>query len=417
MADQRIDATRGRLEQAHEHWHRALDSYPDVDSFVASVNALIPLLRSVTFVLQKGLAKVEGFDAWYEEQRDRMRADDVMRWLVEARNHIEKVGDLELRSTARAKVLADWRGSPGHEFDVPPQLSPSDIAVWLAAKSVPEALKEEGVLLVERRWVTASLPDQELLDACAHAYAVLNEIVGDAEHRFGGRSAPAKGTRLACMVVGSEARSAVLHLASGDLMAVERNPHRPTEADYARVEEKYGQVIRDLGKREDALEGRVSWQHRFARGMFLLDKRHRTIAFLFREGRPAGMVGMDAEDQQEKYVLMEALSKELLSTGADEVIITTEVWMAPLLPEGHPEAGLRPGQRTDRIEELATYGMDRAGHVCAFSSEISRDADEVRLADAEPSELQPQTLLPAWRAWHGDGVPPPWAAEGESTSG
>jgi hypothetical protein len=37
-----------------------------------------------------------------------MKSDPLMRWLVEARNRIEKQGDLKTYSSARVSVLAGW---------------------------------------------------------------------------------------------------------------------------------------------------------------------------------------------------------------------------------------------------------------------------------------------------------------------
>ena len=97
---------RRRLEQAHELWHRALDSYPQVDDFCLAVNNLLQTLRTVTWVLKKSLRHHDGFDAWYVARQREMSDDAVMRWAVEARNHIEKEGDLDLQSTARVSIVA-----------------------------------------------------------------------------------------------------------------------------------------------------------------------------------------------------------------------------------------------------------------------------------------------------------------------
>lgn len=160
-------AARRRLDQSHQLWHRALASYPEVDAFCLEVNSLIPALRSVTWLLQKDLKHRDGFEAWYVERQDAMRADPVLRWLVDARNRIEKQGDLELRSTARVSVIASWLPAPYDDFDMPPLLPPAAIAFILAARGIPDEIRDEGILKVERRWVSGGLPDLELLDGCA----------------------------------------------------------------------------------------------------------------------------------------------------------------------------------------------------------------------------------------------------------
>jgi hypothetical protein len=55
-------------------------------------------------VLQKEHVAVPDFEPCYAGWQERMKADPVMRWLVDARNQIVKRGDLETRSTARALI-------------------------------------------------------------------------------------------------------------------------------------------------------------------------------------------------------------------------------------------------------------------------------------------------------------------------
>ncbi len=203
MTDQALPARR-RLDQALKLWRRALDVYPDADEFCIGINSLIQALRSVTWVLQKDLKHREGFVAWYATWQDRMREDAVLRWLVDARNRIEKEGDLELRSTARVTVIASWLPTPYDEFDVPPLLPPHAIATVLAERDIPKELRETGVLKVERRWVSATLPDRELLDACGHVYSFLDALLGEAEEEScAGRRAirgraSSEGRRVGC---------------------------------------------------------------------------------------------------------------------------------------------------------------------------------------------------------------------------
>ncbi len=108
-----------------------------------------------------------------------------MRWLVDARNRIEKQGDLETRSTVRAKVLASYDNPPTAEFDVPPLIRTGAIADYLAARGLPPELRDEGILVVERRWIANDLPDKELLEALAYACGVLSDLIDDAHVHVG----------------------------------------------------------------------------------------------------------------------------------------------------------------------------------------------------------------------------------------
>lgn len=54
--------------------------------------------RSTTFVIQnlKSVVGTAEFDSWYAPHQDRMKADPVMRYFVEARNNLEKQGRLDV---------------------------------------------------------------------------------------------------------------------------------------------------------------------------------------------------------------------------------------------------------------------------------------------------------------------------------
>ena len=94
-----------RLLDAHRLWHQCESNYTSPDGFRVNLNATIEALRNTTFVLQKNKAKIPNFDAWYIKWQDHLRKDQVMRWLVNARNRVVKQGDLDTLSTARVKLL------------------------------------------------------------------------------------------------------------------------------------------------------------------------------------------------------------------------------------------------------------------------------------------------------------------------
>ena len=102
-----LAAVDQRLADAHKLWHQAEAAYFDPDGFRLAVQNAIQSLRSVTFILQNHKAVIPNFTQWYGdyvdetrgkrgEWQNRLRADPLMRWMVEARNKIEKRGDLEL---------------------------------------------------------------------------------------------------------------------------------------------------------------------------------------------------------------------------------------------------------------------------------------------------------------------------------
>ena len=94
-----------RLLEA-DHFARRLCRQPDSARFGYELNAFLSAARSVTFLLQKEMAKVPGFSSWWEEQQSQLRNDRSARFFVELRNFSQKAGRVSLvgrpKSTTRA---------------------------------------------------------------------------------------------------------------------------------------------------------------------------------------------------------------------------------------------------------------------------------------------------------------------------
>jgi hypothetical protein len=406
MAKTTGSPARRRLEQAHHLWHRALDSYALADDFCPAVNSLLQTLRTVTWVLQKSLRHRDGFDAWYADRQREMSDDPLMRWAVEARNHIEKEGDLDLQSTARVSIVASWLAAPYDDFEIQPLIAPEAIAAALLPRNIPDRIRRDGVLAVERRWVTASLPDHELLDACAHVYQVLDGIVSEAESDFGGQakddSTSGRGPRrLDCMVAGRDARTARVNLQTGELLAYERIETRPpTPEAMDKAAARYGPAISAIARPDNSLSSRVRWHHQMGRVMLEHDGHHMLVMFVFRGGRPLATIVLEPEDQQDKYVLMEHVAEDILTYDADEVIVSGETWHAPA-PADEALAWIRPADRADRSEGFVTYGVNREGRCLTLATPFDRVDGKLVLGDIAASDVYPNALLPIRRAWGG----------------
>src|SRR6516165_1337814 len=114
-----LAAVDRRLADAHTLWHEAEAGYFEPDHFRLKVQNAIQALREVTFILQNHKEVIPDFVQWYgdygDEKRgkrgkwhERMHADPLMRWMVEARNKIVKRGDLESHSFVRAEIIASY---------------------------------------------------------------------------------------------------------------------------------------------------------------------------------------------------------------------------------------------------------------------------------------------------------------------
>src|SRR5215208_6335315 len=116
-----LAAVDRRLEDAHQQWHLAEQKYFDPERFRIAIQSAIQTLRTVTFILQKHKKEIPCFEVWYKKWQQRLVADPLMKWMLEARNKIEKEGDLEVHSFVRAEVIASYLNE-GPKIDVAAEL-------------------------------------------------------------------------------------------------------------------------------------------------------------------------------------------------------------------------------------------------------------------------------------------------------
>ena len=156
------------------------ESYFSPDLFRRSTNQFLQTSRTVTFIIQKNKASVPGFDNWYKETVLQPWADDrVMTWAKDARNVVEKEGDLDMQSTLRSSVLSSYLS----ETDMVLETDRHDLLkanierlLKLAAKVLPSDVIDTAVLKVQRKWVANSLPDCELIYALTYAYTQIHRV-------------------------------------------------------------------------------------------------------------------------------------------------------------------------------------------------------------------------------------------------
>jgi hypothetical protein len=137
-------APHRRLLDAHEMWHVVAESYMDPVAFRRSLNALIPELRNISFLVQKLKSSYSRFDDWYTPWQQEVKDNRVMRWVVASRNRVVKEGDLDLMSRMSARHQLDWIAEEEIEFDVPPRTTNAELLNALVQTDRPP----EGLLTV-----------------------------------------------------------------------------------------------------------------------------------------------------------------------------------------------------------------------------------------------------------------------------
>lgn len=415
-----LAAVDRRLQDAHQLWHRAEKSYFDPENFRIAAQNMIQTLRTVTFILQNHKRIIPDFERWYGEWQERMRADALLRWMVDARNRIEKQGDLEASSFVRAEIIASYLDE-GPRIEVPSHLFDGPAALF---RAIPENVLQEhvmkhGTLRIQRRWIENTLPDYELLDALCIAYGRIAELVHDAHRQMDiplpqtvdertGRAfdiAP-MGWRMPCMIGHEDPRQMIVSLADGSILqmtteAIEIDPDEGAKA-VARYPINPVEVMGRDYESEDAI---AAAYFEMVRSVFLRDGYHLPFLFLFRNRKLVQMIPTPVENQQQKYLLMRRLAHEVTKSGADAAIMVYELWLAPhsnLVPYK------QPSELPTRKEGLGLTLVTKAGEPVQFMAIINRDGDSVSLG--ETSIIRGGAAFafaPFYAAW-GRPIPKAW---------
>lgn len=127
-----IAETDDKFTEAHYFIERMMVEYHDPMAFRYNLNAFLQALRNVTFVLQKDLSHRDGFQEWYPERREIMKADPLLRKFVDGRNVVVKQRSLEINSHAVIGFFR-WRILKiGISMDVPTHVSSRHIVENMA---------------------------------------------------------------------------------------------------------------------------------------------------------------------------------------------------------------------------------------------------------------------------------------------
>jgi hypothetical protein len=427
-----LAAVDQRLTDTHRLWHQAEAAYFDPDGFRLAIQNAIQTLRSVTFIVQKHKAIIPDFKNWYGdlatkeqgEWQKRLHADALMRWLVEARNRIEKEGDLEANSFVRAEIIASYL-DVGPRIEIPAKLfqSPRELLRTIPNGAAGEHVHRHGTLRLQRRWVENTLPDYELLDAIAIAFGKLTELVHDAHRQIGlsppqtihgdaGESydLPAMGWRFPCMIAHDLPRTADFSLADGSQIEFEVK-HTTKKVTRAKVEELLRNrgvdvpIKTAMGRKYDNYDDLICGYFEMFRSVFLKDGYHISMLFLFRDMKPIHQMQIVVENPQQKYLLMRQLAHEVTKTGADAALMIGETWMAKAENLRPYE---RPADSPTRKEALHALLVRKIGDPVDCVAMINRDGAAVSLTATEViTGGAAFEFAPFYTAW-GRPVPPSW---------
>jgi hypothetical protein len=97
-----------RLLEA-DYFARRLSRQRDSERYGYELNAFLSAARSVTFLIQKELSKVDGFMPWWEVQRRALGDDPAAKFFLELRNFSQKQGKISIvGSGGRSRGRLRW---------------------------------------------------------------------------------------------------------------------------------------------------------------------------------------------------------------------------------------------------------------------------------------------------------------------
>ena len=159
------------------------ETYFAPDLFRQNTNQFLQTSRTVTFIIQKNESGITDFDTWYKRQVVVPWASDpIMTWARDARNFVEKEGDLEMHSFLRASVVFSYIASQDMVLSTTrKEFLKANVEKLLrfARTRLPPPVADPAVLRIERRWVANSLPTHELIHAMTYAYSRVYEVCRD----------------------------------------------------------------------------------------------------------------------------------------------------------------------------------------------------------------------------------------------
>jgi hypothetical protein len=212
-AQSRMSAAKGTLQRASFFVDRAEIVGPgDRVAFQHFLEAAIVFARSVTLHLQKEYSHNSGFDAWYDNWQQKLKADSLARFFLEQRNYVLKQGPLQiskhvvmhLQSTVTitgSLTIKVIRGHPWYRRS--PHILWSDAFYPIRAKlrqlrqrlrrSRPAETKSSPAKSTETlRFAEAPWSDHPALDLLRRYLRTLADVVEEAEKKFEGN--PSSGT-------------------------------------------------------------------------------------------------------------------------------------------------------------------------------------------------------------------------------
>jgi hypothetical protein len=391
-----------------------------------NLNHFLQTARTVTFIIQKHKGSIPDYETWYAGAvTTPWKSDEVMKWAVQARNEIEKEGDLETNSTLNLTLLFSYLA----EQDLVIEIGKAELRnagvktlVRLARKKLPAGVADAAVVKIERCWVTATLPNWELLHALVYVYARIFESCGSLARQFG-ETLDSTIPTAANLEVWRESARRVRYLKLNGLeshsIASNSIPLDGDATPPEEIREGFNKLHTTAGP-PTSFEEVMTYYTTMAELTFGHWGNHDSMLFLLDERwRPIDMIGTRFEDQADKFIFWRYIADRITILKRFGLVWISESWIRNVDKTG--QAAIRDMPIVG--ERLGVVAIDKAGNQSHVSWEILRPPEpskptlrRVSKPDFQLDAGGQYFLVPAIRAM---GLPDPtWVADpsGKHTS-
>jgi hypothetical protein len=339
----RIPNTHKRLIEIHRLLHQCQENYFDPDGFRTNLNATIQAIRNLTFALQNEKEKIPEFDVWYQNWQDKMKEDEILRWLNKSRVKIVHQKDLETKSIIKI-TIKNYLDVFKLELTLPPFI-PSEIigskCVKLLSEKYPNEKIKECFAVVERKWIESELSNWELLDALVYGFKFLYQLVIEAHEKT------------ECKIDNCNIKDSLHHLSEEEILTGQYNcantqqtirSETITLSDFETVSfgMKEIQFQKEIAKKamsrykingsifsfEGDLLEYAKMCNELAKKVLVKDKYHRRMFMLHSSSNKWELIDAEVIDKTGKFMLMSELAKLVKRKGVDALIHISEAWVS-----------------------------------------------------------------------------------------
>ncbi len=379
------------------------DSYFEPDRFRRNTNNFLQTARTVTFIIQKNKSEIPDFDEWYVNSVvEPWGSDPLMKWAKDARNKVEKQGDLELFSQLKATLVYSYLEEEDIELDCGvDELLNAGVKrlVRFARKNFPSGIINATSVKIERKWISEKIEDYELLSALGYVYSRLYAVCkGLATHLD--RDIPENILKPGFLTELSEGARKVAMIKLSDMKR------------YSMSEQANGIEDKDIPKNIrlfwDSLS--VTLPHDFNSLVEFFSKLapsafdkygfHQTMIFLYDDlWQMQTFITPNLSDQNEKYFFWRLVGEKIKYLKSACVVSISEVWHREV--KGGTSKPIKDMPIMGESLQLLIYSKDHGGKSISWPIRRGVLDDKVRLGNQESDDMDlspPYLLIPAIRA-------------------